>query len=405
MRPAQSATPFRWLWIASTSGALADGIAASALPLLIVGLTRNPIHVALLQVASGLPWLLFGLHAGVLSDRWDRRNILVGADVVRAAAVAVLLVVVLSGRTSVSILLVTAFMYGAATVLFRSASPALLPSLLAGDDLARANSRLQTGTTTTGSLAGPSLGGVLFGLAAWIPLVGQLAGLIASVLALRRLPRMVRQSKDAPRRAMRNEIAEGLRWINRDPTLRALAISTPLLAASTGMLLAVLVLHVVEVLGAPQSSYGILFTLYAVGGLGAAAAVPATYSRVGTRHSLLIAALLGAVSLLTIAWGSAVVITAIGMALLGVAAMLYNIVAVTVRQQRTPDHLLGRVSSVFNVLGVGSLPPAALAAGVIASAYGTTSSIATAAVLCIIAAMSVAALVPRPGSAPADSND
>ena len=216
---------------------------------------------------------------------------------------------------------------------------------------------------------------------------------------------MVRQSKDAPRPAMRAEIAEGLRWIIRDPTLRALAISTPLLAASTGMLLAVLVLHVVEVLGAPQSSYGILFTIYAVGGLGAATVVPATYSRVGTRHSLLIAASLGAVSLLTIAWGSAVAITAIGMALLGVAAMLYNIVAVTVRQQRTPDHLLGRVSSVFNVLGVGSLPPAALAAGVIASAYGTTSSIATAAVLCIIAAMSVAALVPRPGSAPADSND
>ncbi|MGH3479429.1 MAG: MFS transporter, partial [Nocardioidaceae bacterium] len=61
------AGPFRSLWIASTTGALADGIAAAALPLLIVSLTHNPVTVSLLQVALGLPWLLLGLHAGVLS--------------------------------------------------------------------------------------------------------------------------------------------------------------------------------------------------------------------------------------------------------------------------------------------------------------------------------------------------
>jgi hypothetical protein len=66
--PVDESGSFRWLWIACASGAMADGIAATALPLLFVNLTHDPVTVSLLQVALGLPWLLLGLHAGVLSD-------------------------------------------------------------------------------------------------------------------------------------------------------------------------------------------------------------------------------------------------------------------------------------------------------------------------------------------------
>lgn len=163
--------PFRALWLASTSGALADGIAASALPLLMVGLTHDPVTLSLLQVASGLPWLVLGLHAGVISDRWDRRRILWGADLFRTLVVIGLILVVAANATSVPALLAFTLLYGGATVLFRSASPAMLPSLVSGADLAKANGRLQTGTTTTGGLAGPSLGGILFALAALVPLL------------------------------------------------------------------------------------------------------------------------------------------------------------------------------------------------------------------------------------------
>ena len=194
---------------------------------------------------------------------------------------------------------------------------------------------------------------------------------------------------------MRVEIAEGLRWIIRDPTLRALAIATTLLAASTGMLLAVLVLHVIDALHGPQSSYGPLFTLYAGGSLAASTAVPAAHGRWGTRRCLLGASSLGAISLLVVARGTTVIHAAVGMVLLGIATMVYNIIAVTVRQQRTPEHLLGRVSSVVNVLGVGSLPVAALAAGVIASAYGTATSITVGAGLCAMATAWIALLIPR----------
>lgn len=391
--------PFRALWLASTSGALADGIAASALPLLMVGLTHDPVTVSLLQVAAGLPWLVLGLHAGVLSDRWDRRRILWGADLFRTLIVIGLILVVAADATSVPALLTFALLYGGATVLFRSASPAMLPSLVSEADLAKANGRLQTGTTTTGSLAGPSLGGILFALAAWVPLLTQAVALAISVIALRRLPSRPRP-EPTTRHPMRADIAEGLRFIVRDPTLRALAIATALLAASTGMLLAVLVLHVIDALRAPESTYGLLFTLYAAGSLAAATAATKVHERWGTRRCLITSASLGALSMLIVGWGTSVIHAATGMVLLGVATMLYNIIAVTVRQRRTPDRLLGRVSSVFNVIGVGSLPVAALAAGVIANAYGTRSSITLGAGLCAIATLWLLILIPDREAAP-----
>ncbi|HET7067334.1 MAG TPA: hypothetical protein VFI21_07010 [Nocardioides sp.] len=102
---------------------------------------------------------------------------------------------------------------------------------------------------------------------------------------------------------MRAEITEGMRWIFRDPTLRALAIATTLLAASTGMLLAVLVLHVVSTLRASESSYGLLFTLYAGGGLVISTVVARAHSQWGTRRCLVSSASLGALSLLIVALG------------------------------------------------------------------------------------------------------
>jgi MFS family permease len=171
------------------------------------------------------------------------------------------------------------------------------------------------------------------------------------------------------------------------------------------MLLAVLVLHVVDTLHAAQGSYGLLFTLYAGGGLAASAAVPSAHATWGTRRCLIISASLGALSLLVVAWGTTVAYAAIGMTTLGAATMLYNVVAVTVRQQRTPDHLLGRVSSAFNVLSVGSLPLAALAAGALATMFGTSISLTVAAALCALATTSISLLVPLRAAPDTTSSD
>lgn len=134
----------------TTSGSLADGIATTAMPLLLVGLTTDPVLVALLQVALGLPWLMFSLHVGVLVDRLDRRTILWVADASRAAVAALLVLLVVIDAVSVPVLLAVAFLEGPASVVFR----AMLPSLVARDDLARASGHIQTGLVVTGGFVG-----------------------------------------------------------------------------------------------------------------------------------------------------------------------------------------------------------------------------------------------------------
>lgn len=371
---------YRWLLASTTSGSIADGIATAALPLLLISLTTDPVLVALLPVASGLPWLMFSLHAGVLVDRLDRRSILWLADGARAVLAGTLVLLVILGAASVSTLLVVAFLEGVATVLFRAASPAVLPSLVERDELARANGRLHTGAVA-GGLLGPAVGGVLYPLAVIAPFATQAASMIGSALCLRRLPARPAVPQGPGPRAVRADIREGLHAVTGDPVIRSLVVTTCLLASSTGILQAVLVLHV-DALGAPKAAYGVLFSVFAAGCIAGAPLTSGLRCRFGSRGCLLVAAGLGTASLLVIACAANAYVAGIGMALLGLGSMVYNVAAVTVRQERIPTHLLGRVSSVFNLVGVGAIPVAALVAGSVAAALGTTSALIVAAATC-----------------------
>lgn len=398
-------TSFRWLLASSTSGSLAYGIATTAMPLLLIGLTTDPLRVASLQVALGVPCLLLSLHAGVLVDRRDRRTILWVADASQAALTATLLLLVALGLVSLPLLLVLAFLEGIASVVFRAASPAMLPSLVDRDDLARANGHLQAGSLMTGAFVGPALGGVLYPLTALAPFALQAASMLVSVLCLRRLParppvRHPVQDNSGPS-TVSADLREGLRAVVTDRVLRSLAVTTCLLASSTGMLQAVLVLHVVGALDAPEAAYGVLFTVYAAGCLIGTRLMPRIHDRLGVRACLLLAAGLGTVSLLIIGCAPTVYGAGIGMALLGIGSMIFNIAAVTVRQERTPDALLGRVSSVFNLVGMGAVPVAALLAGLIAAATSTTSALLVASGTCMAGLLSLMVDM-RPADGPVD---
>src|SRR3712207_401165 len=147
---------------------LGDGIALAAGPLLVASLTRDPLLVSLAATVQWLPPLLFGLVAGVLTDRLDRRLIVVGVDLARAAVLAVLTLAVATGSVSIAAVLVALFVLATAEVFADNSSQTLLPALVVRDDLAVANSRLQTGFITVNQLAGPPLGAALFTVgAAW----------------------------------------------------------------------------------------------------------------------------------------------------------------------------------------------------------------------------------------------
>lgn len=392
-----SATRYRWLWTAGTSSALGDGISLSLVPLLMTGLTRDPLLVAILPVAGALPWAVFGLHAGALVDRWDRARVLMVADRARAILAVALIVVVLLHALTVVTLLIYAVATGIAAVLFRAAYVAILPTLVHEDALASANSRLKSGETITGTFVGPSLGSIVFAISAWLPVLGEVAAYSASAWCLARLPRRVRAR---PRTGLhlRTEIRQGLHHIWTDHTLRAIAAGTILQGAATSMLHAVFVLYSLQILHAPAAAYGVLLTIYAMGSLAGATIAGATLRRLGGRHGLLIGGFIAGACVLGLASTTSVAVAATGMGIFGLAAMIVGVIEVTIRQQRTPERLLGRVSNAFSVLTIVPAPICAPLAGAIAARYSIPTVLGACGIIYCTAALTLLAIPRRPAT-------
>jgi len=160
--PARMGTPFRWLVGSSWVGNLGDGIGLAAGPLLVASQTQDPVLVALAGLLQRLPWLLFGLYAGVLADRVDRRLLVIAVDLLRAAVLVVLTAALVTGVVNVPVVLVAMFLLGTAEVFVDTTSATLLPMVVDRRDLGIGNARLMTAGITMNQLVGPAVGAVLF---------------------------------------------------------------------------------------------------------------------------------------------------------------------------------------------------------------------------------------------------
>ena len=269
------------LWLAQGVSNLGEGVYVTALPLLAATLTREPLPVSAVVFAEWLPWLLFGLLAGALLDRWDRRRVMWVVDAGRFAAVGAFAVAVLAGWASIPLLMVTGFLLGSGQTLVDTASQALIPTLVSRDRrrLERANGRLQGTQIVAQELAGPPAGGFLFSAAAWLPFgvdalsFAASSALVASIPTRRTAPAgsdTKASTATGQRPTLRADIAVGLRWLARHQVLRAMA----LLAAGVNLLSiahgAILVLFAQERLGLGSVGFGLLLTASAVGAWSAA---------------------------------------------------------------------------------------------------------------------------------------
>src|SRR3954454_601880 len=177
--PARLGTGFRWLIASSWSSNLGDGFAIAAGPLLIASQTRSPFLVALGTLLQRLPWLLFGLFAGAIADRLDRRLIVVSVDLLRGGVLALLSLSIATGAVSIGLVLAALFVLGTAEVFADNASATLVPMLVARPDLALANARIYTGFATVNQLAGPPIGAALFAAGMSLPFVTQAVLVVA----------------------------------------------------------------------------------------------------------------------------------------------------------------------------------------------------------------------------------
>jgi MFS family permease len=371
--PARLGTSFRWLLASSWTTNLGDGIALAAGPLLVASLTGDAFLVALAATVQWLPPLLFGLLAGALTDRLDRRLIVVTVDAGRAVVLAVLTLAVATDRVPIAAVLGALFVLATAEVFADNSSQTLLPMLVARDDLAVANSRLQTGFVTVNQLAGPPLGAALFTVgAAWALGVQALVVLLGAVLVTRVvLPPRV--ADDGPRRALRHDITEGLRWVRHHAAVRTLVLTITIFNVTFGAAWSVLVLYATERLGLGEIGFGLLTTVSAAGGVAGTAAYGWITRRVSLGDLMRIGLVIETLTHLALALTTSPWVALPVFFVFGAHAFVWGTTSITVRQRAVPQPLQGRVGSV-NLVGVyGGLVIGSAIGGVLAQHVGVTA--------------------------------
>ncbi|MEV0841384.1 MFS transporter [Actinocatenispora sera] len=180
--------PFGLLWGAATISALGDGVHWIALPLLAASVTSDPRLVSLVSVAEQLPWVLFGLLAGALADRVDRRRVLWRLDLVRAGIVAVLAGTVLTDSVTLPVVLLVAFTLTSVGTVYDAASAAMVPALVPVAERPAANGRLQAGTLVADTLLGAPVGATLFTLYAAAPFLVDTASFAVAAALVAAIP-------------------------------------------------------------------------------------------------------------------------------------------------------------------------------------------------------------------------
>jgi predicted MFS family arabinose efflux permease len=367
--------PFLRYWLSKFLADFGDGVRLAALPLLAAGLTRSPASIAAVTAVQSLPWLLIGAGLGVIVDRADRRRIMTVVDTTRAVIIAGLAVAILVHADGLALIYLTAFTTGVGSALRNTAAVTCVPRLVDPADLDRANGRMIAGQIVGSELAGPAAGGWLFGLAAVLPFAVNAGALGIAVLLLLTLPSVFQPPPRAPDPArkgpaVRRDLAEGLAWLRRHADIRDVTVAVGVISAMDAAWFAVLVLYVIQILHERPGAYGVLLAIGAVGGMAAGASGARLTRQLGVWGSLLLAGLVMAASQLVLGLTADVIIAAPMLAASSAAFALFNMTAVTMRQRRVPDRLLGRVSSLYGTVAGGAEALGALAGGGIAAAAG-----------------------------------
>ncbi|MFJ8160928.1 MFS transporter [Streptomyces sp. NPDC096136] len=370
---------FRKLWAATAASNLSDGVSLAAAPLLAATITRDPALIAGISVAQRAPWLVLAFVSGALADRLDRRKVAQSANWIRAAAFATLAAAVLTDTLSMPLLYAVFFAIGTAETLYDSVCAAWVPMLVGPEDLTRANSRLQTTYVVCNEFAGPPIGGFLFAAAAAAPFAVGTAGYLAAVGLLALVPPVPRR-QDGPApgrltaRSVGQDIAVGARWYWSSPVLRALSLVAAVGNAATAASYGLLVLLAQDELGVSDQGYGVLLAAGAIGAVlgGTAAGRVGRWFAPGTL--ILLASLVSAAATAGLGLAVSPAVTVALMALDGFAVLVLSVHMVTLRQQIVPGDLMGRVTSVYRVVAVGSFALGGIAGGAVAAAFGVPAS-------------------------------
>ncbi len=369
---------FRRLAWSNLLAQFSEQVALASAPLVAVLLFgATGAETGLLQTAQSLPFLLLSVPAGVLADRWSRRKLMAGAESLRAASLACILLLVVSGHLNLELLAALGFAGAVGTVAYSVAAPALVPSLVPRERLASANRLLELARSAAFS-AGPAIGGALLG---WTgaPAAYVLATTV-SLLAVVLLAGILEPgSGHRVRRHILEELREGAAFVGTHHLLRPVLITSVFFNVAWFILQAVYVVYAVGHLGLTATGVGITLGVYGAGM--ASCAFAATFLARHLSFGAMIGcgplgALVGSIlMLLTVSYPS-MWLACIALFLFGGGPILWFISTVTLRQAVTPNAMLGRVSAILMTAGFGSRPVGSAIGALAADRLGVEACLA-----------------------------
>lgn len=345
-----------------------DGMFLTAFPLLAAILTRDPVLIAGVTIASRLPWLMFSLFTGALADRMDRRKLMIGADLIRLVIVGLLGIAILTDVVNIWMLYLSAFLLGTCETLHVNAAQGLIPAIVKPEDLLEANARFASGQIVAAQFIGPPLGVAMFNASMSLPFLADAATFAGSAALVARVPD--EHAVEPPTTKILQDIKEGIRYTIETVSLRRL---TEILMVVNFFYFAansLLVLYNEDLLGGNKITFTALSVGAASGTVISRFFLDKITTKLGKTRTLQVSLWAWAIATIGLAVAWEPILAIVMHLVLGLGSGWWIALNTTLRQQITPTRMLGRMNAVSRTVTWGIVPFGALFGGIAARVFG-----------------------------------
>ncbi|WP_431277271.1 MFS transporter [Leifsonia poae] len=373
IRRAPLSAGFNRLWGAAITSNLADGIGRTAVPLIATTLTRDPALIAGLTAVTFLPWLLFGIPAGVLLDRVDRRIAMAVANSLRFAVAAGLALLIATDSLTIWSLYACVLLFGLGETVFDNATTTVVPSLVTRDQLDRANGRMQSAEIVVQNFIATPVAGFLFAAAIVLPvwLTGGgflIAGLLALTIpaAAARGHRAGAVQDAAAGESPRPSLGQVFAFLVHHRFLRSMIILTSITASALAFAQGSVVLLLLQTFSVPVALIGVVTAGVGLGALVGALIASRLVERFGRGPIMFCSMLVGGIGLLGVGVTGNVVFAIAAYAIGAFGVAVWNVPWGALRQAIVPSDMLGRAMGIVRTIGWGLTPIATVVGGFVA---------------------------------------
>jgi MFS family permease len=374
--PLGSNRDFRLLAVSQGISSIGDLVAVTALPLLVLELTGSAVALGIVLAIQALTDFAFGLFAGALADRGDRKRMMVGADVGRAILTSLIPVSAVTGGPTMAIIVAVAAPLSVSRSLFRAGYISSLPNLVGRTHLARANGLLES-IYSASVIVGPVIAGFLSAAIGPGPTLAiDAASFGISAVGLSLMTTDLHAPLDRPKGHILTDVREGIAFVVRHPVLRSAVLLFGLYSAVVAPLIVAMAVRITRDLGQSEEVFGIVVASFGFGAIAGALVA----ARLGRRANVVLVMLGGiaftGLTILGLAAFDAVEAMVLFTLLGGLSETLVSVTYVTLRAAVSPDALLGRIGSTARVFSLGVQPIGLLAGGLLIDSIGGTQTIA-----------------------------